>query len=135
MNIDPELWGKHGWFFLHYTSLGYPKKPSLEDKKYYRQFIESLAYILPCESCRNHFHQNLKYYNMSDVLSSRKNIFEFFVDMHNKVNKKNKKRLYTYEEVYKYFDSQIKKEKKVFNYIGFIIILLIIFYGFGFYRK
>lgn len=135
MNIDPELWGKHGWFFLHYTSLGYPKKPSLEDKKYYRQFIESLPHILPCESCRNHFHQNLKYYNMSDVLSSRKNIFEFFVDMHNKVNKKNKKRLYTYQEVYKYFDSQIKKEKKVFNYIGFIIILLIIFYGFGFYRK
>jgi hypothetical protein len=32
-NINPNIWGTHGWTFMHYITLAYPENPSEEDKK------------------------------------------------------------------------------------------------------
>ena len=55
----PDIWGPHGWRFLHYITLGYPNNPSQEDKNTYRNFINSFKEIIPCGLCKNHFKQNL----------------------------------------------------------------------------
>lgn len=132
MNIDPQLWGPCGWKFLHYISLGYPKNPSLDQKRYYREFIQSLPYILPCRSCREHFHKTLKCYDITKVINSRKEMFEFFVDAHNQVNRKNNKPVYSYQKVYD--DFEIKKKQTYNNYILYIVIFALI-YGFYRYQK
>lgn len=131
MNIDPQLWGPCGWKFLHYISLGYPKKPTLDQKRYYREFVESLPYVLPCHTCREHFKETLRHYDITKVLNSRKQLFEFFVDAHNRVNKKNNKPVYSYEQVYMNYEI---KNKQSFNYILYIVIFTVI-YGIYRYQK
>lgn len=96
---SPEIWGPALWFFLHTTSANYPDNPSPMKMKKTREFICSLPHLIPCENC---FHHALRYIESSDlkvVVSSRKNLFEFFVRMHNYVNKRYQKPELTPDQV------------------------------------
>ena len=55
-----SVWGPPLWHYLHTMSFNYPVKPSLEDKKHYRNFILNLRYILPCKYCRMNLKTNFK---------------------------------------------------------------------------
>jgi hypothetical protein len=85
--MDPEIWGPHLWFFLHSMSFTYAKDkdhPTREEKKYMYQFLESLKYVLPCvckDSYKKHFD------NFPPRLNSRRELFEWLVDLHNRINK------------------------------------------------
>ena len=57
--MDPSIWGKHGWKFIHFVAQGYPDKPSQEQKLQYKNFFNSIQYVLPCSFCRDHYTQNL----------------------------------------------------------------------------
>ena len=37
--ITPDIWGPHGWKFLHYLSFGYPMNPTTEQKNQYKTFF------------------------------------------------------------------------------------------------
>ena len=41
MNIGlaPNVWGNHGWGFIHYVALGYPDEPSMIDINNYKSFF------------------------------------------------------------------------------------------------
>lgn len=41
------------WKTMFIMSLGYPKNPTLKDKRMYKKFYDSIAYIIPCVHCRN----------------------------------------------------------------------------------
>ncbi len=95
----PDVWGPHGWKFIHYITLGYPNSPTKKDKERYYNFFNSLKYVIPCSICGNHFRQNLEKYPLDDtVLSSKEKLIEWGINMHNMVNMKNGKKVYTYEE-------------------------------------
>jgi hypothetical protein len=95
----PDIWGPHGWRFLHYITLGYPNNPTQKDKDTYRNFIEQFKEIIPCEICKNHFKQNLLKHSLSDdIMSNKISFINWSIDMHNEVNKTNKKRILTYSE-------------------------------------
>ena len=49
--ITPNLWGPHGWKFIHYVTFGYPINPTNQDKENYKMFFLSLQNILPCSKC------------------------------------------------------------------------------------
>ena len=51
-SLQPQIWGPHGWKFIHYVSLGYPENPTINDKNFYKNFYYSLQDVLPCEKCR-----------------------------------------------------------------------------------
>ena len=134
--MKPEVWGPHAWIFLHSVTFDYPDKPTSEDKKNYKNFFNNLKFVLPCEMCRNHFHDNLKKFPLTDrILSSRKNLIEWLIDLHNGVNKFNNKPTLKYQEVVKkYLDyyEGVEKPNNSFNYqsispniIGIISILFI----------
>ncbi len=85
--MDPAVWGPHLWFFLHSMSFAYAKdknNPTPEEKYYMYQFLESLKYVLPC-SCKKNYS---KHFNSNPPkLNSRRELFEWLVDLHNLVNK------------------------------------------------
>ncbi len=94
-NFNPNIWGPKGWFFIDTIILSYPNNPSNEDKKIYKNFLTSIKDILPCESCRIHYTNNLKEIPLSSYyLNSRNNLIEWIILIHNKVNKINNKMLY-----------------------------------------
>lgn len=98
MGYNAELWGREGWHFIHFICLNYPDQPTPNDKKEYKQFFELLCKVMPCPPCGIHFEQNME--NHPIRLDSKKELFEWSIDMHNKVNALNEKPLLSYEEAY-----------------------------------
>jgi hypothetical protein len=96
MGISPKMWGKEGWHFIHYVALNYPATPTEEDKKIYRQFLDSIEHILPCPICGFHFKQNMDKH--PPKLDSRLEFFNWTVDMHNFVNVANGKKKLNYHD-------------------------------------
>jgi len=54
------VWGPPLWHYMHTMSFNYPVKPTVDDKKHYKNFILNLKYILPCRYCRDNLTKNFK---------------------------------------------------------------------------
>jgi FAD-linked sulfhydryl oxidase len=96
MGYSPLLWGRQAWHFIHFVALSYPDTPNDLDKRNYLRFFKSLHKTLPCPTCAEHFKENMK--KIPIRLENRKSLFEWTVDIHNEVNKENKKRILSYEQ-------------------------------------
>ena len=117
MGLGPETWGPPSWRFIHFITLGYPKNPSDNDKNNYKLFLTMISNILPCSICNSHFKENLIKYPLSDeVLSTRINLFNWSIDMHNEVNKSHSKKTISYEEGLDiYYNSNIDNIERISN--------------------
>jgi hypothetical protein len=73
---------------MHITALGYPSKPTYGQKRAAKEFYESLAFLIPCPICREHYAEYLKQMPISPSLDNREDLFRWTVDVHNEVNKK-----------------------------------------------
>lgn len=133
-NIHPDLWGPGVWKFLHYVAFSYPESPLDEDKENIKQFLLYLGKILPCEKCRNHFKGHIANRPLTnDILNSRYNFIKWTIDLHNDVNRMNKKKELTFDEV---VDIYINPKKQSFLYylglspeiINIILLILLIFF-------
>ena len=84
--ITPEIWGPHGWKFMHYLSFGYPDNPTTENKNHYKTFFLSLQHVLPCSICARHYSDNLVQYSLDDALENKDALIRWVIDIHNDVN-------------------------------------------------
>lgn len=147
--MNPNVWGKYQWTSIHFSALGYPKHPSIETKNYFKKYFnEILPEILPCEGCRNHLKQTLKYeLPITDRdLENKDNLFKWTVNLHNIVNKRLKKPVLSYEDalmIYMYQDNlysamcpnlkpppitTLDTSFKSWNIYNLLILLFIIFF-------
>jgi hypothetical protein len=95
----PDMWGPHGWKFLHFVTLGYPNTPSKDDKQTYKEFFKSFSKVIPCPLCAHHFQEHLNIHPLDDnALDSKTNLIKWGIDMHNEVNKIHEKKIYSYDE-------------------------------------
>jgi hypothetical protein len=103
----PDVWGPHLWRYLHYCTANYPVKPDKQTVQTMVNWIQTLYITLPCTKCKYHFNKYVEEnkYRLYDICSSRENLFYFFVDIHNKVNKRNGKGMISYEDA-----------KRMYNY-------------------
>lgn len=128
--IGPQTWGPHGWKFIHYITLAYPDKPTDDEKNNYKRFFESMAFVLPCSICSNHYTENLKLHPLNEeTLSSRSKLVKWSIDMHNEVNKKNGKKVLSYEDAVhlitnKFGEKDIYDESSSNNFLLFFIIFI-----------
>ncbi len=117
MGYSPQMWGRQAWHFIHMVALSYPENPTKEDKKNYLKFFKSLEKTLPCPICSEHFRENME--KMPINLDNREGLFRWTVDVHNEVNKKNKKTIISYdkaiEEINKNAFPKIKEDEKVYQ--------------------
>ena len=107
MGLSPLVWGREAWHFIHAVAITYPVNPTQEDVREYHQFFESLGRVLPCEICASHFKEKIK--DNPPKLGSRRELFQWSVDIHNTVNKEHGKRVYTYEEAFKEVNDNMEK--------------------------
>jgi hypothetical protein len=115
-------WGPAIWHYLHMMSFNYPVKPTLEDKKHYREFIINLQYVLPCKYCRINLKNNLKEkpIQMCDM-ASRDTFSRYVYELHELINKMLKKTsnlsYCDVRERYEHFRSRCTEEKpRVFTF-------------------
>lgn len=123
--MNPEIWGSHGWKFLHAVTLVYPNKPSNREKKEYKEFFTTIGNVLPCYGCREHYQKNLKKFPLTDdILSSQKTLVKWLIDLHNDVNKRLGKKVFTGEVESIFNETQTNSVTSLL--VGIIAFLLII---------
>lgn len=115
-----KIWGPKLWFSLHCISFGYPEQPTPEQREKYKQFFESIQYVLPCiycrESCSKMYHQ-LNNQISDEHFKDRKSLTKWLYDLHNQVNNKlGKKFDLSYHDVCKYYESfRVKCDPSIEN--------------------
>ena len=104
MQFPPSVWGPFFWHTIHIVALGYSKNPTYTDKKCAKEFYESLAFLLPCSICREHYKGYLQEKPISTFLDSRTDLIKWTIQIHNKVNQMLGKPEWTLEEVLSYYE-------------------------------
>jgi len=104
MQFPPNVWGPFFWHTIHIVALGYPKNPTYTDKKSAKEFYESLAFLIPCPLCKEHYKDHLSKKPLTPFLDSRTDLIKWTVEIHNIVNKATGKSEWTLEEVMAYYE-------------------------------
>ena len=104
--MDVRLWGNQAWDFLHAVTFNYPDSPTAEQMRDHREFFELVARVLPCETCRRHFREELHEKRpVVDWLASRDQLSRWLCDVHNDVNRRTNKPIIPYTAVKAKFDA------------------------------
>lgn len=97
--MDIKLWGPSLWELLHTISFSYNNYPlSPIKKKHYILFFDSLRVLIPCHHCRYHYSMYLRKRPIGKYVNSRASMVKWVNDLHNQINKKLRKKVYTQEE-------------------------------------
>lgn len=102
---NPHVWGPSYWFNLHTSALFYPIDPSPIVRDRMKARILAIPIEIPCAACKPHasaFIESVRD-RLDHIVSSRKNLFNFYVDFHNKVNQRYNKKVWSYEEAWNYY--------------------------------
>lgn len=95
----PDVWGPHGWKFIHYITLGYPSYPTDKEKETYYNFFTLLGDVIPCSVCANNYKEHLKKTPLDKyALKNTQSLMEWGILMHNHVNAINGKKIYSFDE-------------------------------------
>lgn len=97
---DPKIWGPHLWMYMHYAAANYPKYPTENDINEMVEWLCTLPVTIPCQNCRFHYKKYIdkEKPRLREICSRRDTLFNFLVDVHNKVNERNNKKIISYEE-------------------------------------
>ena len=131
--MDPNIWGSHAWLFLHTITLNYPENPTKFDKEHYKNFFENLSHVIPCDVCRDHYKQNIRKHPIQ--LESKESLAKWLHNIHNLVNVKNNKDEFEYEEFIKKYSNLYSGDTNMDKILMMILIIIIGFILFYFYKK
>lgn len=134
-NINPEIWGASAWTFLHYVTFSYPDNPTDNDMNSIKNFFENLPAVLPCEKCRLNFKSHLIKYPLTPAaISSRFDLINWLINIHNEVNLENGKPTVSYEEVIQRYlytkkdNCLIANNRMAVIIVSVVIIVVLIFF-------
>lgn len=112
-SVDPRVWGPAFWFTLHNSSARYPVNASPVCRKAMKDFILGMPIMIPCEECADHAtaHIEANHSRLDEVTSGRQQLFNFFVDFHNLVNRRYGKPVMGYEEAFSLYTGRANVKK------------------------
>lgn len=102
-SYEPDMFGPSFWFTLHNGATTYPYQPTPLIQNGMKQFLINLPLMIPCVACKEHAYNLLKQTNLDAVVSSRSDLFDFFVIFHNYINSRYNKRGMGLEEAKKLY--------------------------------
>ena len=93
--IDKDELGRSTWNLLHTIATYYPDDPTIEQKTAMIQFIKGLAEFYPCSICRSDFYRSISTIDLNNVVLNRESLSIFICNLHNEVNAKLNKPLFS----------------------------------------
>ena len=125
LNFKYNYWNFY-WYHLHYLSLKYPEKPNNDQKKEIINLIDIMKTDegLPCPICRDHFQTFISNKDIDSIVSDKKNLFTFFLDCHNEVNKKTNKEIIFYNEAFEYYSNDVVIKNKKYKWEELLSVTL-----------
>ena len=106
----PSSWGPNFWRTFHLVTMSFPDPPTMDDAVRYKQYFQSFAHILPCISCRTHFSEMMEQYPAP--VKSRNEMMQWGVDMHNRVNYRLQKPMFTVAQMIDSFREKVHSERE-----------------------
>lgn len=105
------------WFNLHYFALNYyPINPTESQYNQIKLLLNKMMINgITCEKCRNHFIENVNKININNIIKSRDNLVNFFLNLHNKINMENNKKQMTFNEMILFYKKSDEFESKLNN--------------------
>lgn len=95
---DKLFWNVY-WYQLHILSIEYPENPTDDDKHEISKLIRIMKQDgIPCNMCRQHFILWLQLNPGNFHLESKNKLIRFFFELHNDINNKNQKHIFTEKE-------------------------------------
>ena len=139
LQLDPNVWGPHFWFFLHTLAISYPHYPNAVTKKKYYELIQNLPLFIPVESIGHDFIKLLDDYPVTAYLDNKESLIKWMHFIHNKINEKLEKptislsKFYAnYYEFYKpkneKWDDYLKFKQKIIYFIFVLVSIFLIYY-------
>ena len=114
LQLDPNIWGPHYWFFLHTLAISYPHHPNAVTKKKYYELIQNLPLFIPIESIGTDFIKLLDEYPVTAYLDNRESLIKWMHFIHNKINEKLEKPKISINEFYlRYYEEYKPKDIKM----------------------
>jgi len=114
LQLDPNVWGPHFWFFLHTLAISYPHYPNAVTKKKYYELIQNLPLFIPVEAIGNDFIKLLDEYPVTPYLDNRESLVKWMHFIHNKINEKLEKPKISINEFYlRYYEEYKPKDVKM----------------------
>lgn len=91
------IWGPLGWMTLHSTACAYSEIPSPSERDLMFSWLDMFRDTITCPSCREHFTTSLANYRRQfpNMLQSRHEFVLFTFRVHNAVNRRLRKPIYT----------------------------------------
>ena len=102
-NVDKECplsrdqLGRNSWSLLHTMAAYYPEKPTPDQQKDVKTFIETFSRLYPCEHCAQDFQRDIAL--EPPQTQSQQSLSQWFCRIHNKVNQKLGKKLFDCKKV------------------------------------
>ena len=93
--FDRDDLGRSTWNLLHTIATYYPDKPTDEQKIAMIQLLKGLAEFYPCNICRPDFYKIISTTDLNYVVINRESVSIFICTLHNEVNNKLNKPLFT----------------------------------------
>ena len=97
-------WGPAGWKFLHSLTFAYPNSPTLEQQRSADLFFSSMANLLPCDACQEHYREEIARHPADT--RSQATLSAWLVDLHNRVNARLNKPIFSYAQAAQQYTSQ-----------------------------
>jgi hypothetical protein len=97
------------WFCLGLMSVNCITE---EDRKYFINFMKTLSDVFPCKECGEHFREYIKKHPLEDIKAmtpsdyddyNKNSSFSYIYDFHNVVNRRLKKRIWSYTDAIEYY--------------------------------
>lgn len=85
------------WDTIHAFAFSYSDRPSAEERRHARQFYEAIAYLFPCQLCREHYSDMIRREGYRVDASNRDALSRWSVRIHNAVNARLGKPQWSYE--------------------------------------
>ena len=113
--MNQNIWGSHLWFSLHSISFNYPLFPTIDDKNNYKNFFLSLKETIPCSICKKNYKRHIIEHPIDNFLDNRKKLVYWVIDIHNMVNSEIGKKILSYDNVIKKYESVYNKKIKLYD--------------------
>lgn len=113
-------WTYYTWLMFHLVTI----QIKHEYRKKYIEFFNLFNILIPCGYCRSHYQRITHNKNMNiEKNVNGNNIFNWTIDLHSCINKKNNKRIWSYNEGLLHYQSyKIKKDQIIaFIYIYYTL--------------
>lgn len=93
-------WGPATWYLLHVLSLNWQEKYV----PLYINFLNLLSRTIPCMDCRRHFNRNVRRTGgIHNNCKSKEKMVNWLIDLHNRVNKSNNKKVFSYDKAKNFY--------------------------------